>query len=218
MSNTRPASAVFDATSGVKPAHPFAVVNHDVSPDGLAELSAGLARGDDAAWARFHSEHGGWIFRRLLAHSRGDLDLAREALQLAYLRIARHARTTDSAAEFAVWLRLVARSALADARRRRRSFWSFLQRNAVEAQAPVADEEGADDEFLSRALDRALARLSAPERHLLTEKYLRGRDVRSLAQALDLTPKALESRLGRARAVLREIVLEELSHEQQPTA
>lgn len=206
---------MFAAANAVEEnARPFALVNHDVSPDGLAELSAGLARGDDAAWARFHAEHGGWIFRRLLAHAHGDLDLAREALQLAYLRIARHARTTRSAAEFAVWLRLVARSALSDARRRRRSFWSFLRRHAAEPELPVADEaEGEDGEFLSRALDRALARMPAPERHLLTEKYLQGRDLSSLAQTLALTPKALESRLGRARARLRDIILEELSHE-----
>ena len=213
MPNTRHESVASAADNGIQTARPLAFVNHDVSPDGLAELSAGLASGDDAAWARFHAEHGGWIFRRLLSHARGDLDLAREALQLAYLRIARHARTTRSAAEFAVWLRLVARSALSDARRRRRGFWSFLQRHAEGAEVPVVEAENADDEFLSRALDRALARLPTPERHLLTEKYLQGRNLSSLAHTLALTPKALESRLSRARARLREIVLEELTHE-----
>ena len=78
-------------------------------PSPLRELTSGLARGDDTAWTQFHRDYGPGIFRQLLAETRGDHDLASEALQQTYLRVARHARPCDSAPMFAGWLRLVAR-------------------------------------------------------------------------------------------------------------
>ncbi len=53
------------------------------------------------------------------------------------------------------------------------------------------------------ALDAALAQLDPAERALLEEKYFSGAAVRHLAERLGLTPKAVESRLTRARAELR---------------
>ena len=93
----------------------------------LAKLTAGLARGDDAAWGEFHRDYGPGIFRQLLAGAWGDHDLAAEALQLTYLRIARHARACDSSPVFKGWLRIVARSVLHDCLRKRRTLWQRLQ-------------------------------------------------------------------------------------------
>src|SRR5690348_638613 len=121
-----------------------------VSPE-LKHLTAGLARGDDAAWAQFHRDYGPAIFRQLLGATRGDHDLASEALQQAYLRVARHARPCDSDAMFWGWLRLVARTALSDCRRRRRSFWDLLRRRAGEPEADT--EAGHNDERLQAAID-----------------------------------------------------------------
>ena len=81
------------------------------APSALRKLTTSLARGDDPAWAQFHRDYGPGIFRQLLAETRGDHDLASEALQQTYLRVARHARPCDSAPMFAGWLRVVARSA-----------------------------------------------------------------------------------------------------------
>ena len=79
------------------------------APSALHALTSGLARGNDLAWIEFHRDYGPGIFRQLLAATRGDHDLAGEALQQTYLRIARHARPCDSAPMFATWLRTVAR-------------------------------------------------------------------------------------------------------------
>ena len=117
--------------------------------------------------------------------------------------MARYARPCDDGREFAGWLRTLASSALNDCRRRRRSFWSRFvtaDRGGETAAAPIELSES-DHVFL--ALDQALARLGAEERALLQEKYFSGADVRSLAARFDITPKALESRLTRARAVSR---------------
>ena len=173
----------------------------------LRELTTALARGDDAAWSLFHREFGPGIFRQLLAATRGDHDLAGEALQQTYLRVARHARPCDSPPMFAGWLRIVARSALSDCRRRRRTFWELL-RNPRAATDDVCDSlEAADDNALNSALDVALAELNADDRALLERKYFSGVDVRTIAADLELTPKAVESRLTRARADLRRRLL-----------
>lgn len=178
------------------------------APSALRELTAGLACGDDAAWAEFHRDYGPGIFRQLLAGTRGDHDLANEALQQTYLRVARHARPCDSAPMFAGWLRVVARSSLHDARRRRRTFWDLLRHRDAASSDDAADSAADSREAaLASALDTALAQLTASDRTLLEEKYFAGRDVRTLAAHLDVTPKAIESRLTRARAELRRHLL-----------
>lgn len=179
----------------------------DSPPSALHALTTGLARGDDAAWVEFHRDYGPGIFRRLLAQTRGDHDLASEALQQSYLRIARHARSCDSAPMFTGWLRVVTRSALNDCRRRRRTFWDLLRNRDAATDELSAAADTADDLALSASLDTALAQLSAADRTLLEQKYFSGTAVRVLAEQLNLTPKAVESRLTRARAELRRHLL-----------
>ena len=171
-------------------------------PSLLRELTAGLARGDDPAWSQFHRDYGPGLYRYLLGGTRGDCDLAAEALQQTYLRVARYARPCDSAPMFAGWLKTLASSALNDCRRRRKSFWSRWQRHAEDSGESAPDCAAGQDRVLA-ALDTALAQLAPEERALLEEKYLAGADVRRLAAKLALTPKAVESRLTRARAELR---------------
>ncbi len=173
----------------------------------LRELTVALARGDDAAWAEFHRDYGPGIFRHLLAETRGDHDLASEALQQTYLRLARYARPCEEAAMFGAWLRIVTRTALSDCRRRRWTFWERLRHREVGMEAESANVTETENEAaLSAALDRALAQLDEADRRLLEQKYFAGVEVRAIAAQLDVTPKAVESRLTRARAELRRLL------------
>jgi RNA polymerase sigma-70 factor (ECF subfamily) len=178
-------------------------------PAPLLTLSTGLARGDDAAWAQFHRDYGPTIFRQLLAGTRGDYDLASEALQQTYLRVARHARPCESEAMFGGWLRVVARTALSDCRRRRFSFWDMLRRRADEPE--LDDRAGREDEVLRAAIEAGLAALAADDRGLLEAKYFQGESVRTIAERLGVSAKAVESRLTRARAELRQNLQEILA-------
>ncbi len=165
----------------------------------LHDLTAALARGDDAAWAEFHRDFGPAIFRYLLGGTRGDYDLAAEALQQAYLRVARYVRASEDRPRFEGWLRTLASSALNDCRRRRQSFWQLLRH-----AAPLAgDAPPPADQHVFAAVDEALAQLDPADRALLGQKYFSGANVRALAAQMQLTPKAVESRLTRARAALR---------------
>jgi RNA polymerase sigma-70 factor (ECF subfamily) len=187
----------------------------EINPAASAEL-AGLTRrmaaGDDAAWQAFHREYGPLLFRILLAGTRGDPHLAAEARQRAYLRIARHVRLCDQPAMWLGWLRTVAHSALSDARRRDRSFADRLLRRAAEPDtAPTEAEESA----LFTALDCALLQLAPASRSLIESKYLHGKSVVQLASEHTLTPKAVESRLTRAREELR-VLLASAKHTDTP--
>lgn len=189
------------AHSALNSALLIARMEQAASPSRLRELTAALARGDDAAWAEFHRDYGPGLFRYLLGGTRGDYDLAAEALQQTYLRIARYARPCDSAPMFGGWLRTVASSALNDCRRRRKSYWGLLSRPEAAPEDPTANS--ATDDRVFAALDTALTQLDAVDRTLLEDKYFAGADVRGLAAKLAITPKAVESRLTRARAELR---------------
>jgi RNA polymerase sigma-70 factor, ECF subfamily len=186
----------------------------------LHELTSGLACGDDAIWAEFHRDYGPLLFRYLLGGARGNYELAADALQQTYLRVARHARPCDSAPQFESWLRRLAGSALNDCRRRRNTFWQRLRghlRGEEEPASPAENVEQAVDDRVFIALDSALARLAPDERALLEAKYFSGTDVRTLAAKLNVSPKAVESRLTRARAELRRQLTIILSdHDQAP--
>ena len=170
----------------------------------LHRLTTALARGEDDAWSQFNRTYGPAVFRQLLALTRGDHDLAKEALQRTYLRVAKHVRPCAAEAMFKAWLRTVARTALQDCWRRRRSFSDLLFRKHQEPPE-LADPVG--DDRLMEELDAALARLDVTDRALLEAKYFSGHDVRTLAEQLALTPKAVESRLTRAREALRRELL-----------
>ena len=198
------------ASTALNSALLIARMEQAASPSRLRELTSALARGDDVAWAEFHRDYGPGLFRYLLGGARGDYDLAAEALQQTYLRVARYARPCDSVPMFGGWLRTLASSALNDCRRRRKSFWSLLSRpEAAVDESPV---DSAMDDRTYAALDTALTQLEPGERELLEEKYFSGADVRSLATKLALTPKAVESRLTRARAELRRHLAAALAH------
>jgi RNA polymerase sigma factor (sigma-70 family) len=113
---------------------------------------------------------------------------------------------------FASWLRTVARSALHDCLRKRRSFWQLLQRRHADPSDKVSANVTDDDHTLA-TLDAALAKLPPDDRALLEAKYFSGADVRTLAGQLAISPKAAESRLTRARAELRRLLETALRHD-----
>lgn len=176
--------------------------------DPLLELTTQMSGGSDEAWNLFHQEFGPGLFRTLMGWTAGDTDLANEALQQAYLRIAKHVRPCSSEPMFIAWIRIVARSALSDCRRRRSGFTGLLRRFS-EGLAPH-DETEADSLPLASVLEDALKQIGAESRAILEAKYFRGKSVRAIALELAISAKAAESRLTRARTELRHHIEEAL--------
>ena len=174
----------------------------------LAEWTRRLAGGDDAAWDWFH----GRFYLQLLRYAgfrSGNASAASEVVQLAYLRIARHARPFDDEAVFWGWLCCLVRCAAVDHGRNvtRRAIllekfahWRAAQSGAEDCLHPFATGGPA-------LAEEALSKLPEDDAALLRRKYYDGCSTAELAAATGTTPKAIENRLARLRERLREIIL-----------
>ncbi len=172
---------------------PLAVVAAAADP--TAELTAGLARGDERAWIAFHTGYKVRLksyLRTCLRGGRGDVD---DLFQETMLRVARHARRFESDEVFWSWLTVLARSALADHGRRRSAWAGFLERYR-------RWRDGAPGDVPERHLEAALALLPPDDRALIEDKYEHGLSVRALAQRAGVTERVIEHRLAKARRQL----------------
>jgi len=133
-----------------------------------------------------------------------DRDLAREALQEAFVRLleAKDASIVDPRA----WLFRVGRNWLIDAARRRRHHPGYegnLEEVATSAGGPASSVLTAELHGQVRA---ALARLEPHDREVLALKYALDWNTRRIATALGLTPGAVDMRVSRARRRIAELL------------
>lgn len=200
-------TAAETSREGPATAHPGAEVRR---------LTAALAAGDEEAFREFHAAYFDRLLRYLIVVTRGDEQAARDALQETFTRVARHARRFDGAEKFWSWLTVLARSAAADAGRKRRSHWRLLASYALSWMPSPEPETEIDeaDQRLQSLMMEGLNGLRGGDRMLIEGKYLHGASVRELAAQSNLTEKAVESRLARAREQLRAGLLERLKNEE----
>jgi RNA polymerase sigma-70 factor (ECF subfamily) len=184
------------------------------TPDVFA-LTRAMAGGDEAAHRLFYDSYFDRLLRYLLVVTGGNEEAAREALQLALVRVVKHVKPFEAEEKFWSWLTVLARSALADESRKRRRYFSFLERFTRQQETgPAAMENGEADEQLRALLESKLTALPADERQLVEQKYLLHQSVREIADGQQTTEKAVESRLSRVRRKLKNAVLAELKNEQ----
>ena len=183
-------------------------------PHQIAALTRAMAAGDEAAYREFYYAYFDRLLRYLLVVTGGNEEAAREALQLALVRVVRHVKPFDTEEKFWGWLTVLARSALADEGRKRRRYFAFLERfTRHQETGPAAMNDGEVDEQLRALLARQLTTLPADERQLVEQKYLLHQSVREIAGGQQTTEKAVESKLSRVRRKLKAAVLAELKHE-----
>lgn len=171
---------------------------HTPAPD-IAGLTAGLVKGDDRAYQDFFAAYARRLLLYNLALCNGDEEAARELLQQAMIRVAKHARIFENESAFWSWLTVIARSCWIDEHRKRKRYTTFL--DFFRRHQPEAIELSDPAEVFSDLLDT----LSPGERELLEDKYVAGHSVRELAAARDTTEKAIESKLSRLREKLRSL-------------
>jgi RNA polymerase sigma-70 factor (ECF subfamily) len=180
-------------------------------PLDIHALTKAMVKGDETAYRIFYDAYYERLRRYLLVVTAGDEVATRDALQSALVRVVRHIKEFISEPAFWGWLTVVARSAFIDQTRKRKRYWSFLERFKSDAQAhqtsPDSLQAGAN---LLGLLDAGLAALPAEDRELLEAKYIAGRSVRELAGDLQTSEKAVESRLVRIRRRLKTGLMEKL--------
>jgi RNA polymerase sigma-70 factor (ECF subfamily) len=177
----------------------------------VAALTQRLVAGEEAAWVEFHGRYFDRLLRYLFVLCRGDESAAREALQAAFVRIARHVRRFDREEAFWGWLAVVARSCVIDAARGRSRYRALLERYAgwfvAPRNRPVAEAP------LAEWLDDCLEALDTEDRALLLAKYRDGEPTAALAARAGCSPKAVESRLARLRRRVKEQLVIRIRHE-----
>lgn len=166
------------------------------------------------AWRTFYDAYFDRLWRYLLVVAAGNEDVAREALQAALVRITRHIKIFRHEDVLWSWLTVLAHSAYADENKKRRRYFSFLERFARHADV---ENDGAKDnqadERLKLLLERQVASLPQDEQKLVGQKYFARRSVREIAGEWQMTEKAVESKLSRIRRKLKEAMLAELKDE-----
>jgi RNA polymerase sigma factor (sigma-70 family) len=191
---------------------------HDLEP-----LVVAAAAGDREAFGRLVTATSGVVSSISLAILR-DLDLSRDVAQDVFLAAWRDLRKLRSPASFLPWLRQLARNRAhhvlrSHVRARRREAESVAEDflNTINDPGPsVAAQMVAREEV--EALARALDALPDDTREVLTLFYREGQSVAQVSALLDLSDDAVKKRLSRARATLREAVLDTVGQTVRATA
>jgi RNA polymerase sigma-70 factor, ECF subfamily len=173
-----------------------------------------MSEGDEMAWRMFYNAYFDRLWRYLLVVAAGNEDAAREAMQGAMVRVTRHIKIFRDENVFWSWLTVLGRSALADENKKRRRYFAFLDRFMRHVNV---EPDGASDtrtgERLKSLLESQVAALPPNERELVEQKYFAHRAVREIADDLQTTEKAVESKLSRVRKKLKDGMLAELKDE-----
>ena len=164
-------------------------------------LQAAVLAGDESAWRLWYEESADALFAYIAWRCGGLRDTADEVAQDVWLTAVRKLPTFDPAAgSFLGWLRGIAARVLANRFRHDR------RREGLRLHRPP--HEPADEEISRREQAERIAAVLAtmPEKYeaVLRAKYLDASSMAEIAEDMDLSEKAVESLLTRARAAFRE--------------
>lgn len=174
-------------------------------------ITRGVAHGDAEAFDVLYDQYGERVRRYLIVLAGGDEELAHDALQETMLRVVRHLRPLPHEDALWRWLRRAARTTLIDRIRRTQTRRAALLRLQQVRRRSQGD---APSSVLLELLSQEVSDLEPTQRRLVEAHYLEGRSQEELAATWGLTRKAVESRLLRARRLLKERLLRGLAREQ----
>ena len=185
--------------------------NRQAGEPEIALLTRALKAGSEEAFREFHARYFERLYRFLLVVARGQEQEAQDALQQTFVRVVKHVRVFESEDVFWSWLKVVARSAARDGGRKEQRYSALLGHFAMRLKLERPEPTPSEEDGLQGALQESMAELPADERALLEAKYLQGLTVKEISLSEQVTEKTIESRLGRARRILRDNLLKKLS-------
>jgi RNA polymerase sigma-70 factor (ECF subfamily) len=188
-----------------------------VNNDQLAEdraLARRVASGNQRAFDEFFREYFPRLFRFTVERTNGDAELAEEIVQRTMCQVVRNMKKYRGEALLFTWLCQICRNEFAMYLRKQgagqRQVVPFEDNPAVRA-ALESMSSGRDDPEgeknraeLARFVRVTLEYLPANYAAALDMKYMRGYSVEEIARELDVSAKAAESTLSRARAAFKE--------------
>jgi RNA polymerase sigma-70 factor (ECF subfamily) len=177
--------------------------------DEARRLAIAIGRGDEAAFRELYDRFHERLFRFALVLGHGDALLADETVQSTFVTAAANLRRVESEEHLWNWLARIARQHLGKALRQRRRDASLV--DVVDVLDRALPHE--PDTVLEEKLDAALLAMEPEERQLMEWFYFDELSHKEIAERLGATPKAVSSRLERARVRLRSWLARTLSHE-----
>ncbi len=165
-----------------------------------ATLVSRVAKGDENAFGELLRRHQASIYRFALSFLK-DPQEAEEIAQEVFLRLYRTASGYKSQAALRTYLFRIARNLCIDAIRKKRP-------ETMDELPETADEETAfeklDQAQSMQRLEDAVAHLPDNQRAAIMLRHDQDLSYRQIAESLNITVKAVESLLVRARRTLRE--------------
>ena len=180
----------------------------DIAGCSDGELAALALGGRQAAYGELMRRHRDMTYRLVRGHI-GDADAAVDVTQQAFVAAFAALGRYDGARPFRLWLARIAINKCRDWARRRAVRRMFAFALPIGAAADMADAAVAPDILLSdrQELQRTLAAIAALPAALKEPLILRtieGLSQAETAQLLGIGEKAVETRLYRARAALKQ--------------
>jgi len=177
-------------------------------------LAKRVAKGDSDAFETFFREYFPRLFRFTLTRVNGDEELAEEIVQRTMCRVVGKMGTYRGEAQLFTWLCQICRSEMSTVFRQRGkhenrtlaiedhpAVRAALESISIDADTP---ERTHNQEELARFVRLTLEYLPAKYATALEMKYIRGSSVEEIGEHLDISTKAAESVLTRAREAFKE--------------
>jgi RNA polymerase sigma-70 factor (ECF subfamily) len=161
------------------------------------DLVARCRAGDQAAWQELVRRHATMVHAILRGGFRLDQHAAEDVFQDVFTRVYLRLDSVRDDGAVRAWIGQITRNAALD----------WLRRSGHEVATEAVDD-GAYDEPLA-AVDQALIvrdalkRLPEHQQQILDRFFARDESYRTIAEALDLPPGTIASRISRALAALR---------------
>jgi RNA polymerase sigma-70 factor (ECF subfamily) len=178
------------------------------------DLARRVASGNAAAFDAFFREYFPRLFRFTMTRTDGDASLAEEVVQRTMCIVVRKMSSYRGEASLFTWLCQICRNELVSVYRQHGVVGqnSIPYEDVPEIRAalesitvgPTSPEKQRASAELARFVRVTLAHLPLNYATVLELKYIHGRSVNEIAQEMDLSIKAAESVLSRARAAFRE--------------
>jgi RNA polymerase sigma-70 factor (ECF subfamily) len=165
-----------------------------------ADMLASAAADDEIAFRRIIAAHQAEM-HRVCAYIAGDLAIADEATQTAWVVAWRRLRDVSGPSHLRPWLMRVAANE-AKQLLRKRSTRARFEVTTVVSQVPGGHDPATGVTGLD--LREAISRLNADDRALIAMRYVAGFDSSELALATGKSPAAVRQRLKRLLDRLRE--------------
>jgi len=163
--------------------------------------------GDEALFEALMRRYNQRLFRVARAVVKDDAE-AEDVMQHAYVQAYAHLAQFEGRARFSTWLtRIALYEALARVRRRRRTPEGPDPEEAARSRGPSPEEQMAQAE--ARALlESTIEGLPPAYRAVFVLRDVEGMDTAETAECLEVSADVVKTRLHRARALLREALLE----------